>query len=649
MCGICGEIGLAANPATVSAASSKLAHRGPDQSGIVQKGEAVLAHRRLSILDLSDAGRQPMSNEDGSVWLVFNGEIYNFAELRRELEPFHRFHSKTDSEVLVHGYEQWGIDGLLRRIRGMFAFAIWDCKEETLYLARDHFGKKPLFYAPSASGIAFASTIPALLELMGKTPGIVPQSVSEFLNLRYVPAPGTIFNGVFQLCPASYLRFSRKTGIDVREYWTLKFGPKLDLSENEWLEQIGAELERSVKERLVADVRVGTFLSGGIDSSVIAALMMGVSGKPPLTITMGFEQKDFDESNHGRVVARHLGAEHHECSFSPALLDALPDLVWHFGQPFADPAALPTYYLARYAAKYVKVVTTGDGGDEAFAGYPTIPAARMAQRLRAIPGVRSGRFAQALAWLESAGVGAARSPRWIAEVARGLDGRYLQDPVGRSNFQNYRNLLGPALTPGARDHDWAWGYRESWSRFSGEDWADRALGTDILTLLPNALLTKLDAMTMASAIEARSPFLDLGLMELCARIPSSRKLPWLRTKHLLKRLGLRWLPQDILVRKKQAFSVPLDHWFRTELKTCARGILQTKAARDRGILNPDVVASLLAAHESGQANHGRRLWLALMLELWCRMFLDRDIRPSDSLSAIPQADKVMPAAAIFTP
>lgn len=632
MCGIAGHVGVSSSRERLSAALGRMLHRGPDQYGETYDREVALGHRRLSIIDLSDAGRQPMTNEDGTLWLVFNGEIYNFQDLRQQLVDRHTFRSATDSEVLLHGYEQWGIDGLLRRIRGMFAFAIWDATRGELHLARDHLGKKPVFYSTRGGGLAFASTLPALLELIDETPPVSSTAIVEFLLHTWIPAPGTIFEGVWKLPAGCRLEYRPGGTPRVIRYWSPPPFRHESRSEHDWLEEIDALLREAVRERLVADVPVGAFLSGGVDSSLVVAHMAALSKTPVVTVSMGFPQEEFSELRHARSVARFLGTIHHEHVLEQSTASVLPALTYHYGEPFGDHSALPTYFLAQFARRHVKVVLTGDGGDESFAGYRSYLAVAIAQALHRVPGMSSGQVARLLTIPGSVGGRFVRRLRWVAEIARGINGTYVFDPTGTRTFRSHvEHILTKELLDLAARHSIDGRFRELWNDVGSRDWVDRALHVDLLTVLPDDFLVKVDVATMAHSLEARCPLLDVRLVELARRIPARLKLRGFETKHLLKRLASRYLPREVIYRPKQGFSLPTSHWLRSEMGELLEPILLSSAARRRPYFRPDAVATMIAEHRQGHADHGQRLWLLLILELWFRMFIDRDLRPEDHL------------------
>ena len=617
MCGIAGAVGAGSDylvdETTAERMCQVIRHRGPDDQGIYRAAPATLGMRRLSIIDLA-GGHQPMQNEDGSVWLVFNGEIYNFQELRLELEAKgHTFRTQSDSEAIVHCYEEYG-ERSFARLRGMFAIAIWDTRNRSLWLARDRLGKKPLFYAVTDRGIAFASEIKSLLEIKEQRRELVPDAISDFLTLGYVPAPGSIFKGVEKLLPGHLLEY-RQGKVRNAPYWTLPFAPKWDADERELEERLFQKLDESVRIRLVSDVPFGAFLSGGLDSSLVVSLMARHLSTPVKTFTIGFNEKEFSEVEDARAVARHIQSDHHELIVEPDAVQLLHDLVWHFDEPFGDSSAIPTYLVSKLAAGHVKMVLSGDGGDELFAGYERYQKYQVVERLAGLP-LGIGKIGVSAAGHVLPGRLGERA-RWLSRRAsQPYPDRYLSG-VALTTPELVKELLG-------RGEDTAPFGRVA-PHFADKDGAtglDRVMAGDIRTYLVDDILAKVDRMSMAHSIEARAPLLDHELVELAARMPLSTKLGPEGGKRLFRRAAARALPQSTLTKKKQGFAIPLAKWFRNELKPLALDTLSSKSFVERGIFNPKAAQSLAHLHVEGTSDHGEHLWLLLTFELWARRFLD---------------------------
>lgn len=639
MCGICGWAGRAPDAARLRAAMLAIEHRGPDQEGKWAGEGVMLGHRRLAILDLSEDGRQPLANDAGTVQIAFNGEIYNFRELRAQLEGRYRFRSRSDTEVLVHGYEEWGIEGLLTRISGMYAFALWDAAREVLHVARDPVGKKPLFYSLRDGLFAFASSLPSLLALLPVRPDVRPRAVQDFLQYLCVPGDESIVEGVHKLLPGHRAEF-RGGGLSVHRHWVLRHDRQEHRSEAEWLERIDIEVRRAVEARLVSDVPVGVFLSGGVDSSLVTAIMAELSPGRVTTISAGFTERSHDELEHARTVAEWLATDHHEHVIRPDAMSVLPWLVHSAGEPFADPAVLPTLLLSRAARQHVSVVLTGDGGDEGFAGYAGPMIARLASPYRALVPDALRRSAipgrlKALSNLPGKPGWVARQLRRIAVPAGGGDGlAWRYDALGERGFRGrWAGLFTDAFATELGGHRPDAYWDEVFAAADGPTDADRVLLTEMATLLPDQFLVKTDVATMAYGLEARSPLLDVGVLELAARIPVARKLGRFQSKRLLKRLAERYVPREVIYRRKQGFSVPLGSWLRGDLGQVMKEVLCSDAAVSRGIFRPDAIRLLVESHQLGREDHGQRLWTLLMLELWFRVVMDRSIAPTDDFSA----------------
>ncbi|GJG86383.1 hypothetical protein tb265_15640 [Gemmatimonadetes bacterium T265] len=629
MCGIVGVVGPASRSleARLARACEVMRHRGPDDAGLSVGEDVAFGFRRLSILDLSAAGHQPMQAGDGRLTLVFNGEIYNFRELRRALEARHHFESHTDSEVLLHGFAEWGWEGLLARVDGMFAFAIWDAHARTLYAARDRVGKKPLYFSRRGGSLYFASTLHAVLELLPCTPDVSTAALDAYLTYQAVPAPMTMYEGVEHLPPAHALVFDADRGTTtVTRYWDLLFAPKLRESEQDVLEQTDTLLRASVRKRLVSDVPLGAFLSGGVDSGLIVSMMAQESSSAVEAVVIGFDDPKFDERQYARAVAQRWGVRLHEDVIGPSELRALPEIVWHYGQPLADVSIVPSYAVARLARRHVTVALNGDGGDEVFGGYARPVVARAAAAYRRAPAAARAVIAGALARQAH---GRLRRAWMLAEAGRGsARDAFVYD----RGFRSFRDeAYGPALQ-GAEHPDALYG--AVWDRAPGEDDVDRALYGDFATYLPDQLLVKMDVATMAHSLEARSPFLDRALIEFAARIPTAVRLKGYATKYLLKRLAERYLPHDVIYRRKRGFVAPVGQWMSTAHAPLLRAVLDGRTFQRRGWVRPAFVRRMLDEHARGARDWGEQLWTLLVLETWARQSIDRTLGRNDPIDAL---------------
>jgi asparagine synthase (glutamine-hydrolysing) len=594
-------------------------HRGPDSRGLHLEPGVGLGIQRLRVIDLV-TGDQPIHNEDGSVTVVLNGEIYNYRELRRGLlERGHSFTTDGDTEVIVHLYEELG-SACVGELHGMFCFALWDGRRGELLLARDRVGKKPLFYSHREGALSFASELGALLQDPGVSRELDHHALDAYLAYGYVPAPLSAFAQVRKLPPAHTLQY-RDGKIRTERYWELDYAAKrTDASAAELEEQVRDGIRRAVRRRMVADVPIGVFLSGGVDSSAVAGAMAECSAVPIKTFSIGFEESSVNELPLARLVARELSSEHHELLVRPDAVELLPQLVRHYGEPFADHAALPSFYLARFARRHVTVALTGDGGDESFAGYQRYTTNLLLGRLDAVPRPLRG----AAAWLAGSvpGVHARKGPAGrLARLARAapLDrqSRYLgqrsifgEDVRADMYTREYLALLGPS-----RAADFV---LEPWRGSGATSLLDRMLDVDVGGYLPDDLLTKIDIATMAYSLEARSPLLDHELMELAASLPAELKATGGSRKRILRAAVRGWVPDEVLNAPKQGFEVPVAQWFRGELHDYVHEVLLDRASVSRGWCRPEWVQGLLSDHCSGRADHGRGIWALLMLELWYR-------------------------------
>ncbi len=635
MCGIGGIVdvrGRPVEPLLLRRLCDVLAHRGPDDEGYYINGAVALGQRRLAILDLA-GGRQPMSNEDETVWVTFNGEIYNFQDLRQRLEGLgHRFATRSDTEVIVHAYEQYGTD-CVKELRGMFAFALWDQRAHMLTLARDRVGKKPLFYAEAGGQLVFASELQGLLEYPGLPRQVDWTAVDDYLTYGYIPAPKTIFHGVHKLPPAHFLTLKlRADGAAGREmrverYWRLAYEPKLKLSEQQAAEELLEVLTEAVRLRLVADVPLGALLSGGMDSSIVVALMSKLCGRPVKTFSIGFDEQEFDELSYARLVAQRYATDHHEFVVRPNTLDILPTLVRHYGEPYADSSAIPTYYVARLTRDHVTVALNGDGGDECLAGYERYAGSQVADRYQKIPALIRTLGIEPLSRLIPGGSlrrSQLRQARRFLQVAsQPAPQRYLRW-VGRLSWSQRMTLYAPefqAQLAGYQAEGWLLGKWEQVAR-EGLQPLDRMLAIDVESYLPYDLLVKMDIATMANSLEARSPFLDHRVMEFCARLPTRYKLRGTRLKHLLKKAATGLLPPQTLARRKMGFGVPVGNWMRGELGSWMEDLLLSPRALKRGYFQPEALRQLVDGHLEGREDRSFELWALLWLELWHQEFMD---------------------------
>ena len=639
MCGIAGaawcDVGKAVGPDVLQRMIDVLRHRGPDDDGMVFVGgrpeaddaqslpRAALGHRRLSIIDLS-GGHQPMSNEDGSVWTVFNGEIYNFRELRSRLEATgHRFRTHCDTEALVHLYEDEGVD-MCASLRGMFALAVWDARRRRLLLARDRLGQKPLVYRCEPERLLFASELKSLLQAPDLPRELDPQAIDDYLTYQYVPHPRTIFRGIAKL-PPGHLAVYEDGRLDVRAYWRPDFNEQDDRPRAEYVAELRELMTAAVEMRLQSDVPLGAFLSGGIDSTIVVGLMSQLVEEPVRTFSIGFPVGEFDETDYARTAAERFGTIHDEFQVRPDAMEVLPRLVWHYDEPFADSSAVPTWYVSQLTRQQVVVALSGDGGDELFAGYPRYLAVWLAGMFDRAPGLlrrmAAGRYWQKLP-------GGARQKSLRRRFKRFVE--MLDMPPAR-RYLEWIAIFGQAR----RDALYSDGFAARLSDDDPLEFLDAALAradrrdpvtafslADLATYLPCDLMTKTDIASMAHGLECRQPFLDHHVVELAARMPRRLKFRLGRGKRILRETFADLLPESILRRPKMGFGVPLDAWFRGELREFAREILFDRRTLDRGYFRPAAVAQLWDEHQQRRFNHGYRLWPLLILELWERQWRD---------------------------
>ncbi len=623
MCGICGVVNWDAfdpvDSALIWGMTATLTHRGPDDEGYFVRRQVGFGHRRLSIIDVA-GGKQPIFNEDRSIALVFNGEIYNFGDLAPELQARgHRFRTRSDSETIVHAYEEYG-DDCVEKLRGMFAFALWDDRRQRLLVARDRLGKKPLYYHDGRRGLAFASEIKALLEVPEVEPEVDTQALELYLALRYVPGPRTLFRGIQKLQPG-HLLILDQNGIRIRKYWDIQFG-KGEMSETAALEEFDYLLEESVRLRMISEVPVGVFLSGGLDSSTVLAMMRRHKAGPIPAYSVGYgesntDEKDSNEIEHARQAALAQGAEHHRVALSSAQFrDIIPQLVWHLDEPIADPSCIPLYFLSQAARRQITVVLSGEGADEILAGYG------MYRRMLALEAVYT-RFSPLSAWL---------APR-LAPLAPGpLLAHYLR-LAGLPLEARYRGVAR-GLEPGAQRRLFPGGTGTTQGELLDELFApyfrdashasplDRMLYLDTKIWLPDDLLMKADKMTMASGLEQRVPFLDQKLVEFAFQLPAHLKLHQGRGKSLLRSVMTGIVPQAIIDRRKKGFPVPTRSWLGGPLAGFTRDTLLARDAACRTWFDPSEVENIVAENEKSGGSRHQDVWTLLVFEFWHRMFIE---------------------------
>lgn len=639
MCGICGAVwsdpARALNADAITRMSNAIVHRGPDDSGVYRDDNAALAFRRLSIVDLA-GGHQPLSNETGTIWTVFNGEIYNFPALRHRLEARgHTLRSSGDTEVLVHLYEDEGPE-FVKLLRGMFALAIWDARREKLILARDRMGQKPLVYRIDQSRLIFASELKSLLALPeSDVPrNVNPLAIDRYLTYGYIPHPLTILEGVHKLPPAHYAVW-QDGKLRLERYWNPDWQAEHDNNPADDVAKLRELLSEAVREQMIADVPLGAFLSGGVDSTIIVGLMQQASDRPVKTFSIGFDDPAFDESHYAEMAATFLKTEHHKFIIEPKAWETLPGLAHHFDEPFADSSALPTWHVSRMTRQHVTVALTGDAGDELFAGYDRYRAVALADMLDRLPaGPRNflgGPIARAMPTSVKAKTRLRRIKRMLEGIGRPAESRYLnwvemfdETIRGALYSDDFVAHLTSASAADPESADPRSVLDQAFLAAPKRDAVTQAMIADLLTYLPGDLLVKVDIASMAHSLECRGPFLDHRVVELALAMPLSRKLRLRggRSKVVLKQAFADLIPPAILTRPKMGFGVPLDRWFRGELKDELRSVLLDPVALNRNIFQPKAVEKLIDEHISSTRDHAYKLWAMLMLELWYREYVD---------------------------
>jgi asparagine synthase (glutamine-hydrolysing) len=659
LCGIAGIVnieGHPVDPGLLFRMTKVLSHRGPDDRGHVLINSSIekdrglsylefddpeeilldyntfsvgLGHRRLSIIDLSKSARQPLSNEDRTIWIIFNGEIYNFLDLRKELiSKGHHFNSRSDTEVVLHLYEEMG-PGCVGRLRGMFAFGIWDQKMKRLFLARDRVGKKPLVYTISKRGILFASEMKAILQDPYIKRELDLEALDLYFTYGYVPSPKTIFKGIFKLPPASILIF-QKNKIEINRYWKLYYSPKFnDLSIEDLKVLFFEKIKDAVRLRMISDVPLGAFLSGGIDSSTVVAIMSQISSVPVKTFTIGFEDEDYNEILYARKVAKIFNTDHHEEIIKPDAMEIIPTLFWHYDEPYADSSCIPTYYVSKITRQHVKVALNGDGGDESFGGYLRYIGMNIQGYLDLFPRFTLSLLNLILHGVQKAlGLGAWTNISYTHKFLETLL-RY-PDPLERyirwiSYFmEDEKEFFYSEDFKKEKNERTTYEYLIGLMRDCNvEGPVDSSMNLDILSYLPEDLLVKVDIASMANSLEARSPFLDHEIMEFAAKIPVKLKVKGLTTKYFLRKALQGILPEEILKRRKMGFRIPIGPWFRGELKEIVSDVILGQKLIKRGYFKENALRQLVEDHISGKKDNQWKLWALFAFELWCREFLDK--------------------------
>lgn len=597
-----------------------ITYRGPDEQGTAVAGRAALGMRRLSIIDLA-SGQQPIYNADRSKMIVFNGEIYNYRELKNELEARGQvFRTNSDTETIIRAYDAFGT-ACVDRLRGMFAFAIWDEREESLFVARDRVGKKPLFYAVTQDGeFVFGSELKVILEHGGVPRDIDYGAVDAYLTFGYVPEELCIFKSIRKLEPGHFLIY-KDGNIRTERYWDFDFSKeKIGKSESEVAEELLGKLREAVAVRLVSEVPLGAFLSGGVDSSAIVGLMSQVMDQPVKTFSIGFTEDSFNELKYARIAAKHFKTDHHEFILTPDFVDVVDDLVWHFDEPFADPSSLPTYMVSKMARDYVTVVLSGDGGDELFAGYTRYVIDRERSAFASMPrGIRS----KIVRPISQAMPHGAFGKNYLFNISLDAAARYI-DSISHFNGPKKRALFS-SETRSRMNGTFGKGeklFGQVVEAAGTDDPVESLLYLDSKTYLPGDILTKVDRMSMAASLEARSPLLDHELIEYVARIPSAMKLKERETKHIFKQAIAGFVPNEILYREKQGFGMPIGEWINDRLKPRIIGDLSDQRTRERGYFDQKYVKVLLDEHARGRRDHSAALWSLWMFELWHRRYVD---------------------------
>lgn len=624
MCGICGQVDpRGVTRADIQTMADILSHRGPDDQGFYLDEGAGLGHRRLSIIDLN-GGHQPVCNEDGTVWIVFNGEIYNYREIRELLQDNHQFSTASDTEVILHLYEEKR-ERCVDFLRGMFAFAIWDARERTLFMARDHLGQKPMFYVHEGNRLAFASEIKALLEVDPSLREMDAEALHQYLTLRIIAPPRTMFTRIRKLPPGHSLTF--KDGqVTIERYWHISYEPKLQLSEDDLLDELEQRMLETVRYHLISDVPVGAFLSGGLDSSLVVSMMSKVSGQPIKTFSVGVPYEDYSELPYARMIAQQCNTQHYEETVFPSLVRVLPELVWHLDEP-SDPLSACMYYISEMASREVKVVLGGDGGDELFGGYDRYYGNRYVDYYALLPaGFRKHFMGQLLRtvpdgfWYKSL----SHKLKWLHQMSFSSGGRRYAQSLSYFYFTGAlrQELYGDTLKRKLNGFDPEEAIYRYFDCDNATELVDKMLFADSMVRLPDHSVMILDRTTMAHGLEARAPFMDHELAEFVARIPASLKVRGRTLRYVQNRIAERYLPPALLQRKKQGFSSALPYLLADEFRYLFEAFLSDSHLVRDGYLRDEPIRHLLGEHLGRKVDHGNRLWLLCNSEIWYRMAIE---------------------------
>ncbi len=626
MCGICGVMNFererSIDEHELRRMNEAIFHRGPDQDGFYIKGRVGMGMRRLSIIDLS-GGKQPIRNEDGSIWIVFNGEIYNYPELRADLEKRgHRFYTKADTEAIVHAYEEYGHD-CPNKLNGMFAFAIWDERKQCLFIGRDRLGKKPLYYYHDRERLVFGSELKSILQVKSIPRRVSPEALDLYLTYEYIPAPHTIFADLKKLPAGHTITIHDNGKTELRRYWDLHFHENGHRPQ-ELRQGLVDLLQDAVKIRLMSDVPLGAFLSGGIDSSCIVALMARVMDQPVKTFSIGFEEGSYNELYYAREIARHFKTDHHEMIIRSNALEWTEKLVKHLDEPLGDFSIFPTFLVAQMARQHVTVALSGDGGDELFGGYDTYVADAMARKYRKLPAILRNELIPAVTRMIPP---TEKKKGAINRLKRFVDGAVLPEDLQHVRWmiflteQEKSSLYGDAMRTMARTteaHDFI---RHFFQRADSKDYVNRQLYVDLKTYLCDDIMVKVDRMSMATSLEARAPFLDYRVVEYAATIPGALKIQGTQTKKILKEAMKELLPPAIIGRGKEGFSIPIKNWLKNELRPMMLEVLSPAALKRDGFFNADHVQRLVNEHVQGVENHSHRLWALMVFGIWRNQYL----------------------------